>query len=100
MNSIDEIMNALNSNMSSIKKFHVKKIGVFGSFVRGEQTDTSDIDILVEFEDNQETLDNYMDLKFYLEDLFARRVDVVISSVIKEVLKKSIVESVKYAKGA
>ena len=100
MNSIDDIMNALNSNMSSIKKFHVKKIGVFGSFVRGEQTSTSDIDILVEFEDNQETLDNYMDLKFFLEDLFARRVDVVISSVIKDALKKSIVESVKYAKGA
>jgi predicted nucleotidyltransferase len=41
-----------------------------------------------------------MDLKFYLEDLFARPVDVVISSVIKEPLKKSIVESVRYAKGA
>jgi len=100
MYSIVEIMNALNSNMSSIEKFHVKKIGVFGSYVRGEQTSDSDIDILVEFEENQETLDNYMDLKFYLEDLFARRVDVVISSVIKEALKKSIVESVKYAKGA
>jgi hypothetical protein len=100
MNSIDEIMNALNSNLSVIKKFHVKKIGVFGSFVRNEQTSASDIDILVEFEENQETLDNYMDLKFYLEDLFDRCVDVVISSVIKEALKKSIVESVKYAKGA
>lgn len=100
MNSIDEILNALNSNMDSIKKLHVKKIGVFGSFVRGEQTSASDIDILVEFEENQETLDNYMDLKFHLEDLFARRVDVVISNVIKASLKKSIVESVKYAKGA
>jgi hypothetical protein len=100
MNSIDEILNALNSNMDYIKKLHVKKIGVFGSFVRGEQTSASDIDILVEFEENQETLDNYMDLKFHLEDLFARRVDVVISNVIKASLKKSIVESVKYAKGA
>jgi hypothetical protein len=100
MNSIDEILNALNSNMDYIKKLHVKKIGVFGSFVRGEQTSASDIDILVEFEENQETLDNYMDLKFHLEDLFARRVDVVISNVIKASLKKTIVESVKYAKGA
>lgn len=100
MNSIDEIMNALNSNMNAIKKFHVIKIGVFGSFVRGEHSSSSDIDILVDFEENQETLDNYMDLRFYLEDLFARPVDVVISSVIKESLKKSIVESVRYAKGA
>lgn len=100
MNALNEIMNLMNEHMDSIDKFHIKKIGIFGSYVRDEQTNDSDVDILVEFEDNQETLDNYMDLKFYLEDLFNRRVDVVISDVIKGALKKSIVESVKYAKGA
>ena len=100
MNSLNEVMNLMQQHMDSINKFHIKKIGVFGSFVRGEQTTESDVDVLVEFEENQETLDNYMDLKFYLEDLFNRRVDIVISNVIKEALKKSIVESVRYAKGA
>lgn len=100
MNSLNEAMSLLNQHMNSINQFHIKKLGIFGSFVRGEQTNESDVDILVEFEEGQETLDNYMDLKFYLEDLFNRKVDVVISDIVKDALKKSIVESVKYAKGA
>ncbi len=81
-------------------KFHVLKIGMFGSFARGEQKDTSDVDILVEFEEGQETFDNYMDLKFYLEELFDRKVDVVIFNSIKPAIKPSIMRSVIYAKGA
>jgi len=100
MNSLNEIMKSMNEHMDTIRVFHINSIGVFGSFARGEQTEESDIDILVEFEEDQETLDNYMDLKFFLENLFGRNVDLVISSVIKTALKKSIVESVKYAKGA
>lgn len=100
MNTLNEIMSSLHDNMRAIEDFHIKTIGVFGSFVRGEQTAESDVDILVEFEEDQETLDNYMDLKFFLEDLFNRKVDVVISSVVKEALRKSIMESATYAKGA
>ena len=100
MNSLSEVIDLMNDHMASIDQFHIRKIGVFGSFTRGEQTNESDVDILVEFEENQETLDNYMDLKFFLEDLFNRRVDVVIFDAIKDALKKSILESVKYAKGA
>ncbi len=48
------------------KRFGVKRIGVFGSFARGDQKDPSDIDILVEFE--KPTFDNFMDLAFFLED--------------------------------
>lgn len=99
MNSLNEIMELLNEHMDSIQNFHVSKIGVFGSFVREEQTIHSDVDILVEFEENQETFDHYMDLKFYLEDLFDRKVDVVIANDIKENMKKYILESVEYAKG-
>jgi len=100
MNSLNEIMKFMNEHMDTIRAFHIKRIGVFGSFAREEQTNDSDVDILVEFEEGQETLDNYMDLKFYLEDTFGRNVDLVISSAIKDALRKSIVESVKYAKGA
>ncbi|MCD6145979.1 MAG: nucleotidyltransferase family protein [Methanosarcinales archaeon] len=56
------------------KKYGVKKIGVFGSYVRGEQTETSDVDPLVEFE--KPTFDNFMDLLFFLEDLFGKTVDL------------------------
>ena len=57
------------------KKYGVKKIGVFGSYVRGEQTETSDVDLLVEFE--KPTFDNFMDLLFFLEDLFGKKVDLI-----------------------
>lgn len=100
MNTIDDVMALMNDNMSNIEKYHIREIGVFGSFVRGEQTENSDVDVLVEFDEDSETLDNYMDLKFYLEDLFHRKVDVVIVNAIKDALKKSILESVKYAKRA
>ena len=101
MNTLKEVLDYLRENILDINdKYFVKKIGVFGSFSRDEQTRNSDIDILVEFEMNQETFDNYMGLKFYLEDNFHRKVDLVILDSIKESLKKSILESVKYAKGA
>ena len=100
MYTSNEIIEMLNNNMSNIEKFHISKMGLFGSFVRDEQNDASDIDILVEFEDGHETFDNYMDLKFFLEELFDRKVDVVVFDSIKPSLKPGIMRSVKYAKGA
>lgn len=100
MYTSNEIMKILKSNMDNIEKFHVSKVGLFGSFARNEQSDASDVDILVEFEDGHETFDNYMDLKFYLEELFDRKVDVVIFDSIKPAMRSSIMRSVKYAKGA
>jgi len=57
--------------------FGVKRIGIFGSFARGEQKKTSDVDVLVEFANGQATFDNFMRLAFYLEDLFSRKVDLL-----------------------
>ncbi|MBN2284814.1 MAG: nucleotidyltransferase family protein [Tissierellales bacterium] len=100
MYNSSDIMKTLNNGMSFIERFHVSKIGLFGSFARNEQTEDSDVDILVEFKEGQETFDNYMDLKFYLEDLFQRKVDLVIFNSIKPSMKRIIMESVRYAKGA
>ncbi len=57
------------------ERFQVKRIGLFGSFARGEETETSDVDIMVEFE--QPTFDNFMKLAFFLEDLLGRKVELV-----------------------
>lgn len=100
MYTSNEIMRMLKSNLDSIERFHVSKIGLFGSFAREEQNDASDVDILVEFEDEHENFDNYMDLKFYLEKLFERKVDVVVFDSIKPSLRPGIIRSVLYAKGA
>ena len=71
-----EIIDLLRSHAEDIKaRFAVKRIGLFGSYARGEQKASSDIDILVEFE--KPTFRNFMDLSFYLEDLFGREVDLV-----------------------
>src|SRR3990170_2721343 len=71
MRYIMKAIELLKNNEHEIRKrFGVRKIGIFGSFARGEEKDGSDIDVLVEFQDNYKTFDNYMDLKFSLEDLF------------------------------
>ena len=70
-----ETMDLLKSHIQDIKaSFAVKRIGIFGSFSRGEQKESSDIDILMEFE---KPSFYFMDLSFYLEDLFGRKVDLV-----------------------
>ncbi len=71
-----DVIDILKSHEGEIKKrFGVRRIGLFGSFARGEQKDTSDVDILVEFE--EQTFDNFMNLAFFLESLFSRRVELV-----------------------
>jgi uncharacterized protein len=57
--------------------FGVSNIGLFGSFVRGEQTPSSDIDILVEFAPEKHTFDNFMEVSFLLEETLGRKVEVV-----------------------
>ncbi len=79
------------------QEFGVKRIGIFGSFARGEEREDSDLDVLVEFEEGQKTFDNYMDLKFYLEDLFGREVDLVTEKALKRQLKDIIMKEVVYA---
>lgn len=101
MLSQQEILDVLSRNLEIWKEqFGVIRIALFGSYSRGEQKDTSDIDLLVEFDDHAMTFDNYMDLKFSLEDLFKKPVDLVIIDDIKPALKPSIIRSAKYAEGA
>ncbi len=97
MLTAEEILKLIQQNRERIKRYGVKRIGLFGSYLRGEQKESSDIDILVEFEKGKKTFDNYIELKFFLEDLFKRKVDLVIAESVKPELRKYIMESVKYA---
>ena len=91
------ILNKIEQNLETIKKYSVKRIGLFGSYVKNKQTKKSDIDIVVEFKKGKKTFDNYMELKFFLEDLLECKVDLVIAEAIKPDLKSYIMEDVKYA---
>ena len=94
------ILRKIEENIDVIKSYGVKRIGVFGSYIKGKQKPDSDIDVLVEFEKDKKTFDNYMELKFFLEELLKNKVDLVISESIKPELKPYILKSVKYAAGS
>ena len=76
-------------------RFTVRRIGVFGSFARESASPESDVDILVEMA--EPTFDHYMDLKFYLEELLNRSVDLVIADTVKPRLRPIIGKEVVYA---
>ena len=61
----------------SLASLGVRSIGLFGSFIRGGQTASSDVDILVEFAPEKHTFDNFMEVSFLLEDLLGRKVEVL-----------------------
>jgi len=77
------------------ERFTVKRIGVFGSFARGDAGPESDVDIVVEL--TEPTFDHYMDLKFRLEDVLKRPVDLVMADTVKPRLKPIIDREVVYA---
>jgi predicted nucleotidyltransferase len=94
--SKEVIFETLKNIKSELKvNYRVKKIGLFGSYVRNKQTATSDIDFLVEFE-NDADLFHFIGLSRYLEGIFNTKVDVISKPSLKEELKKNILEEVVY----
>jgi predicted nucleotidyltransferase len=95
----EAIMKTLNRHRKEIQQYGVRRIGLFGSYRTNYQNQKSDIDILVEFKRGKKTFDNYMELKFFLEKIFGRPVDLVVKEAVKLELKTSILKSVRYATG-
>lgn len=93
----NDIVKKIQENMKEIKSYGIKKIGIFGSIATASNTEESDIDILIEFQKDKKAFDNYMELKFFLEKLFNRKVDLVIEDVLKSRIKDSILKEVSYA---
>ena len=91
-----DILEKLEDNITTIKKFGVKRIGLFGSAVRGELKDESDVDLMIEFEEECEKFSNLMNLYFYLRGLLNRKVDLVTSGSISPYLAPYILKEVKY----
>jgi len=83
------------------EKYGVKRIGIFGSFARGEQNERSDVDVIVEFENGKATLDNFMELTELLEKIFGRKVDLLTKEGVKSIrlkdVRKNIEERAIYA---
>jgi hypothetical protein len=76
-------------------RYTVKRIGVFGSLARGDESPESDVDIVVELD--APTFDHYMDLKFRLEEVLRRPVDLVMADTVKPRLRPIIEQETVYA---
>jgi predicted nucleotidyltransferase len=96
MKSLDEIQQILQQQKPILaKKYGVKEIGVFGSYVRGEEKNTSDIDILVELEKPiRIDLIAFIEMENYLSDLLGIRVDLVLKENLKPRIGKQILDEV------
>lgn len=92
-----KILKTIERHRSDVNRYGVKRLGLFGSYARGRTRKGSDLDFLVEFD--RDTFDNYMGLKIYLEDLFHKRIDLVIADAVKERLRPTILRDVIYAQG-
>jgi len=92
------VTKTIQGNIEEIKKYGVKRIGIFGSFAKATQNNKSDVDILVEFEKGEKIFDNYMELKFYLERLLRRKVDLVIKDAVKPRIRQIVLRGVAYAR--
>ncbi|HNP70096.1 MAG TPA: nucleotidyltransferase family protein [Kouleothrix sp.] len=93
----EQILTLLQLHQPDLRRFGVQRCGVFGSFVRNEAQEQSDVDILVEFAPAQKTFDNFMHLAFFLEDLFGRRVDLLTKESLSPYIGPHILREVEYA---
>jgi uncharacterized protein len=86
---LEEALDLLRARRAELDALGVRRLSLFGSLARGEAKADSDVDVLVEFTDKP-TFDAYMDLKFYLEKLFSRPVDLATPASLRPQLKERI----------
>ena len=92
----DRILGLIRGNQYRIRAYGVRKVGLFGSFVRDEQNLESDIDLLVEFEQDKKTFDNFMHLSFFLEEVLKRPVEIVTTDALSPYIGPHILKEVEY----
>ncbi len=93
----EQILSLLQAHQLELRRFGVRRCGLFGSFVRNESHHQSDVDILVEFEPEQKTFDHFMQLAFFLEDLLGRKVDLITTESLSPYIGPHILREVEYA---
>jgi predicted nucleotidyltransferase len=92
----EELFLLIRGHATRLRGFGVRRCGVFGSFVRGDATARSDVDLLVEFETDKKTFDNFIRLAFFLEDLLGRSVELVTPESLSPYIGPHILREVEY----
>jgi predicted nucleotidyltransferase len=92
---MEELLATLREHLPELReRYAVRSLGVFGSYVRGEQREGSDLDVLVEFADRSPSLVGFIALENYLSDLLGVKVDLVERSSLKPTIGQSILREV------
>ena len=96
--TLDRIMRVLKMHENELReRYGVKRIGIFGSYVRGEERRGSDLDILVEFHPDAEIdLIKFVELEEYLSELLGIKVDLVMKSSLKPRIRRRVLQEVIY----
>lgn len=96
MTTFDEVNSAIHSHLSELRQdYAVSKIGIFGSFVRGEQLESSDVDVLVEFV-RPVGFVTFIKLESRLREILGREVDLVTRKALKPHIGRHILDEVRY----
>ena len=91
-----ELFDVLNTNIDGIKSYGVSRLGVFGSFVRNEMTENSDVDFFVDFLPEKKTFKNFMGLAYFLEDLCGRKSEIVTRKGLSKYIGPKILATIEY----
>jgi hypothetical protein len=92
----NDIALLIRNNQERISGYGVSSIGLFGSFAKGDANASSDIDILVEFVPGKKNYDNFINLAYYLEEIFDRKVELVTPQSLSKRIRPYIEQSVEY----
>ena len=93
----NSILKTLAENHQQLESYGVKQIGLFGSYVRNEATQNSDIDLLVDIRKERKTFQNFMRLNYFLEELFQNKVELVTLQSLSPYIGPHILKTVEYA---
>jgi len=92
----DDVLNAIREKIGQFHSLGIRRLGLFGSFVRSEPSTKSDVAILVEFETGQKTFDHFIQLSFLLEEILHRRVEIVTTESLSPYIGPHILREVEY----
>lgn len=96
MKTLDEIQEILRDNMAAFQEdYQITSLGIFGSYARGEQSEESDVDILIDYE-KAPPLSKLVELRIALSELTGMKIDLVTKNGLKPRLKEQVFADVIY----
>lgn len=97
MTTTDQILTKLKASKPELSKFGVKNIGLFGSYMRNQQTTNSDIDLLIDFEPGKESFDNLMAAYDLFENIFqGEKIEVITKNGLSKYIGPQILQNIVY----